>query len=72
MSWWLPVLIVAAGFAAAYFGWRVLTRVWRREAEWHEYATLDIVAVGFLAGCAVLALAAMGSVYWLFSRLGWV
>lgn len=72
MGWWLPVLVVAMGFAAAYFGWRVLTRVWRREADWSDYATLDIVAVGFLAGCAVIALAAMGAAYGLLSLLGWV
>jgi TRAP-type C4-dicarboxylate transport system permease small subunit len=70
MSWWLPVLVLAAGIAAAHFGWRVLSRVWRREADGNDYAALDIVTVAFLAGCAVIALAAMGLVYWLLWLVG--
>lgn len=70
MSWWLAVLVLAMGFAAAYFGWRVLVRVWRREADSFDYAALDVVTVAFLAGCAVIALAAMGLVYWVLSLAG--
>ena len=62
MSWWVPVVVLAMGFAAAHFGWRWFTRYFQGRVDDPQNA--DSAAIMLLWGCGVIALAAMGLFYW--------
>ena len=68
MSWWIPLLVLAMAFAAAYFGWDWFARYFRGRVDDPQNA--DSAAVMLLWGCAMLALAAIGLVYWVLTIFG--
>ena len=69
MSWWVAILVLAMGFAAAHVGWGWFTRYFHGGVD--DPQNFDAAAIMVLFGCSVIAIAFLGLVYALLWLLGW-